>query len=173
MLKKVMSLLASKYLAIKVRIRAIETHLMIQSLLLRDKKMIRHLFRQGKCSNKVKDDDEYQPDSMDGLLADRGEDEDFLSESNGRVATTRLVNSSFAATPVSMVQVAHEEKVEEEDLRHCVLEDEDECVSVIEMVKNAKEGRGKRFVLEDDIDKVADLFIQRFHHQILKERNSD
>ncbi|KAL8557394.1 hypothetical protein ACS0TY_004724 [Phlomoides rotata] len=161
MLKKVMSLLASKYLAIKVRIRAIETHLMIQSLLLRDKKMIRHLFRQGKCLNKVKDDDEYQPDSMDGLLADRGEDE------------TRLVNSSFAATPVSMVQVAHEEKAEEEDLRHCVLEDEDECVSVIEMVKNAKEGRGKRFVLEDDIDKVADLFIQRFHHQILKERNSD
>lgn len=175
MLKKIMSLLASKYLAFKDRIQAIETHLMIQSLLLRDKKMIKHLFRERKrfnLSNKVKDDDDYHPDSTDGLLTDRVEDEYYLSEGNGSVGTT-LVNSSIVASPSSMVHVAQDKTVEEvddPDLRHTLFE-EDECASVIEMVKNAKEGRGKKFVLEDDIDKVADLFIQRFHHQIHKERD--
>lgn len=115
--------------------------------------MIRHLFRQRKCFN----------------LSNTVEDEDYQSDNIGA-----LINNSIATTPVSIVQVA-EDKIETEeddecpDLSHSVFEDDqkkDHSVSVIEMVKNAKEGQGKEFVLEDDIDQVADLFIQRFHHQI-------
>lgn len=150
MLKKVMVMLASKYMAIKVRIRAVETHLMIQSLLLRDKKMVRHLFHRRKCFK-----NQNQPDSTEA----------FISNS---VATT---------TPASLVQVA--EEMEDDDVYpHSPSEDDPDPDpdpeefhqgSVIEMVKNAKEGQGEEFILENDINKVADLFIQRFHHQIAAE----
>ncbi|KAI6700911.1 hypothetical protein NL676_015235 [Syzygium grande] len=46
------------------------------------------------------------------------------------------------------------------------LEDfEDPGGSVIDLVKNSKQ-EGEEFVLEDEIDRVADLFIRRFHRQI-------
>ncbi|XP_030552651.1 uncharacterized protein LOC115756831 [Rhodamnia argentea] len=46
------------------------------------------------------------------------------------------------------------------------LEDlEDPGGSVIDLVKNSKQ-EGEDFVLEDEIDRVADLFIRRFHRQI-------
>ncbi|KAI3472618.1 hypothetical protein Pfo_030810 [Paulownia fortunei] len=158
MLKKVMVMLASKYLAIKAKMRAIETRLIIHSLLLRDKKVIRHLFRQRRYFN----------------LPNTVEEEDYQSEN-----IAALTNNSIATTPVSIVQLAEENKAEDKmgvdengehpDLRHSLFEDdqmEDHSISVIEMVKNAKEGQGKEFRLEDEIDQVADLFIQRFHHQI-------
>ncbi|CAN8256410.1 unnamed protein product [Cochlearia groenlandica] len=60
-----------------------------------------------------------------------------------------------------------EEKEEEEekypDLRHTLFETEG---SVIDMVKHSKEDKGEEFRLEDEIDKVADLFITRFHRQM-------
>ncbi|KAH6823736.1 hypothetical protein C2S53_004472 [Perilla frutescens var. hirtella] len=131
MLKKVMAM-------IKVRMRAIETYLMIQSLLLRDKKMVRHLFQRRKCF-KLEDEDHLQPDHSEAVIS-----------------------NSISTTPASMVQVAEEI----EDTMEIEDEDDVHPVSVIDMVKNAQEGQGKEFVLEDDIDKVADLFIKRFHHQI-------
>ncbi|KAI3409159.1 uncharacterized protein J3R85_019703 [Psidium guajava] len=42
---------------------------------------------------------------------------------------------------------------------------EDPGGSVIDLVKNTKQ-EGEDFVLEDEIDRVADLFIRRFHRQI-------
>ncbi|KAI4367317.1 hypothetical protein MLD38_023068 [Melastoma candidum] len=42
---------------------------------------------------------------------------------------------------------------------------EDPGGSVVDIVKGAK-GEGEEFVLEDEIDKVADLFIRRFHRQM-------
>ncbi|KAF8013295.1 hypothetical protein BT93_I1211 [Corymbia citriodora subsp. variegata] len=54
------------------------------------------------------------------------------------------------------------------DLTHSLfeLEDfEDPGGSVIDLVKNSKQ-EGEDFVLEDEIDRVADLFIRRFHRQI-------
>lgn len=135
MLKKVMAMLASKYMAIKVRIRAIETHLMIQSLLLRDKKMVRHLFHRRKCFK-----NQNQPEAV-------------------------ISNSVATATPASLVQVA--EEMEDDDVfPHSPSEDDPE---EIHPGKNAKEGQGEEFIVEDDINKVADLFIQRFHHQIAAE----
>lgn len=38
--------------------------------------------------------------------------------------------------------------------------------SVIDLVKDSKEGAPEDFKLEDEIDEVADLFIKRFHKQI-------
>lgn len=154
MLKKVMAMVASKYKAIKVRMRAIETHLMIQSLLLRDKKMVRHLFHRRKC---FKPDGDHQPDNTEAII------------SNSAAATTTTT------TPVSVVQVAEEieeaMEMEDDDVYPDSQHSSEEVhpVSVIEMVKNAKEGQGKEFILEDDINKVADLFIQRFHNQIAAE----
>ncbi|XP_010523007.1 PREDICTED: uncharacterized protein LOC104801433 [Tarenaya hassleriana] len=61
------------------------------------------------------------------------------------------------------------------DLRHTLFDIEDEFRdleeadgggSIIEMVKNSKEGEGESFSLENEIDHVADLFISRFHKQI-------
>ncbi|KAK4764415.1 hypothetical protein SAY87_013853 [Trapa incisa] len=55
------------------------------------------------------------------------------------------------------------------DLRHSLFdegeveEDDDLGRSVIDIVKDSKEGS---FILEDDIDQVADLFIKRFYRQI-------
>ncbi|XP_065868430.1 uncharacterized protein [Euphorbia lathyris] len=42
---------------------------------------------------------------------------------------------------------------------------EDPGGSVIDLVRKSKK-QGEEFSLEDEIDHVADLFIQRFHHQI-------
>lgn len=138
MLKKVMAMLASKYMAIKVRIRAIETHLMIQSLLLRDKKMVRHLFHRRKCFK-----NQNQPEAV-------------------------ITNSVATGTPASLVQVA--EEMEDDDVYlHSPSENDPEEIHPGSVVKNAKEGQREEFIVEDDINKVADLFIQRFHHQIAAE----
>ncbi|KAM7269454.1 hypothetical protein ACFE04_024951 [Oxalis oulophora] len=59
------------------------------------------------------------------------------------------------------------------DLRHCLFDEDelnefdgDKGGSVIDMVKHSKEEEGEDFKLEDEIDHVADLFIQKFHKQI-------
>lgn len=49
-------------------------------------------------------------------------------------------------------------------------DDDDELVnapgSVIDLVRDAKEGEGAEFRLEDEIDHVADVFIRRIHKQL-------
>ncbi|KAF5739606.1 hypothetical protein HS088_TW12G00815 [Tripterygium wilfordii] len=55
------------------------------------------------------------------------------------------------------------------DLMHSsedIMNFEDHGGSVIDMVKNSKDHEGQEFRLEDEIDRVADLFIERFHHQM-------
>ncbi|KAK6944613.1 Protein of unknown function DUF761, plant [Dillenia turbinata] len=59
------------------------------------------------------------------------------------------------------------------DLTHSLFDEEDDDddfddngeSSVIELVKNSKEGQ-EEFTLEDEIDEVASLFIRRFHKQM-------
>ncbi|XP_019180232.1 PREDICTED: uncharacterized protein LOC109175427 [Ipomoea nil] len=58
------------------------------------------------------------------------------------------------------------------DLRHSLFDEEEEeeeddpNASVIEMVRSSKEDEGEMFRLEDEIDHVADLFIQKFHKRM-------
>ncbi|XP_057800555.1 uncharacterized protein LOC131016019 [Salvia miltiorrhiza] len=154
MLKKMMAMVASKVMAIKDRMRAIETQLMIQSLLLRDKRMVRHLFRR---RNHVKQLDIVQEDD---------DNSEFVVNS-----------SSVATSPASVVQVAEEI----EDTMTMDMEDDDDMYSDPEhyspLPEEEEEEEGEvssELKLEDDIDKVADLFIQRFHHQIwLQKQHSD
>ena len=55
------------------------------------------------------------------------------------------------------------------DLRHSLFDD-DVTGSVIEMVKNARGEDQGEFVLENEIDHVADVFIRRFHRQIMLQK---
>lgn len=140
MLKKMMAMVASKVMAIKNRMRAIETQLIIQSLLLRDRRMVRHLFHR---RNRVKQFDIAEEDDSPELV----------------------VSSSVATSPASVVQVAEEIEDSME------IEDDDDVYTDSQqyspLPKSEEEVHlWKEFKLEDDIDKVADLFIQKFHHQI-------
>ncbi|KAL0450857.1 UNVERIFIED_CONTAM: hypothetical protein Slati_1642100 [Sesamum latifolium] len=199
MLKKMMGMLASKYLSMKAKMRAIETRLIMHSLLLRDNKVVRHLINQRRCSNlpNTVEVEDYQSDTLTAhfnnsiALAPAGivqladdkmgteEDDEHLQKHCNLPMTVEVEDykshnyatptyTSNATNPVSIVQLA-EENHENPNLRHSFIEDnqmKDHSISVIEIVKNAKEGQGKEFKLEDDIDQVADLFIQRFHHHI-------
>ncbi|PIN24238.1 hypothetical protein CDL12_03059 [Handroanthus impetiginosus] len=172
MLKKVTVMLATKYLAIKAKMRAIETRLIIHTLLLRDKKAFLHLLLHNKrCFNPP---NRLEDDSITALTEDYkiGIEEDNEHNPSDNIAA--LISNSNAAPPVSIMQLAENKlEIQEDDeypsLRHSPFNDYqmgDQSISAIEMVKNAKEGQGEEFRLEDDIDQVADLFIQRFHHQI-------
>uniref|UniRef100_A0A0E0DDC8 Uncharacterized protein n=1 Tax=Oryza meridionalis TaxID=40149 RepID=A0A0E0DDC8_9ORYZ len=68
-----------------------------------------------------------------------------------------------------------EEEDSDEYLTHSLFREEeededDELVnapgSVIDLVRDAKEGEGGEFRLEDEIDHVADVFIRRIHKQL-------
>ncbi|XP_021768977.1 uncharacterized protein LOC110733269 [Chenopodium quinoa] len=57
------------------------------------------------------------------------------------------------------------------DLTHSLFDEEEEHGgSIIDIVKNSKENEGQDFKLEDEIDHVADLFIQRFRRQMLLQK---
>uniref|UniRef100_A0A0E0KPQ0 Uncharacterized protein n=1 Tax=Oryza punctata TaxID=4537 RepID=A0A0E0KPQ0_ORYPU len=69
----------------------------------------------------------------------------------------------------------YEEEDSDEYLTHSLFreeddDDDDELVnapgSVIDLVRDAKEGEGGEFRLEDEIDHVADVFIRRIHKQL-------
>lgn len=67
------------------------------------------------------------------------------------------------------------ETVEEEDdrypdLRHSLFDDDDGSGSVVELVKSTRGEEEGEFVLEDEIDHVAEVFIRRFHRQMRLQR---
>ncbi|CAA7400671.1 unnamed protein product [Spirodela intermedia] len=67
------------------------------------------------------------------------------------------------------------EAVEEEDdgypdLRHSLFDDDDGSGSVVELVKSTRGENEGEFVLEDEIDHVAEVFIRRFHRQMRLQR---
>ncbi|KAG6402848.1 hypothetical protein SASPL_135062 [Salvia splendens] len=148
MLKKMMAMAASRVKVIKDMTRAIETRLIIQWLLLRgDKRMVRHLFHR---RNRVKQFDIVE-EGGDVFLPG---DSEFI-ESN-----------SVATSPASVVQVAEE--------MDGAMNMEDDYYDDAYPLETTKEEQEEEFKLEDDIDKVADLFIQRFHHRIwLQKQQSD
>lgn len=57
------------------------------------------------------------------------------------------------------------------DLRHCFFDADDDDgddpnASAIDQVRNSKQEEGHDFSLEDEIDQVADLFINKFHKRM-------
>ncbi|KAG6651440.1 uncharacterized protein LOC122312941 [Carya illinoinensis] len=89
-------------------------------------------------------------------------------------------SSSHAQYLMHNVEADYEEEGDHDDgddkypdLRHSLFDDEDLDIeeddqggSIIDQVRNSKEEEGENFVLEDEIDNVADLFIRRFYKQI-------
>uniref|UniRef100_A0A1J3HLK8 Cotton fiber protein n=1 Tax=Noccaea caerulescens TaxID=107243 RepID=A0A1J3HLK8_NOCCA len=148
------SLAKDKTKELKKKTRAFKTRLVIFSLL-HNRNMVVSSF-----SHKLK----AKPTSK---KLDDGKDQ--KQDQNLVVVYSHNTMSSTPVSPHVQYEYVEEEEEEEEeeekypDLRHSLFEAEG---SVIEMVKHSKEDKGEEFRLEDEIDKVADLFITRFHRQM-------
>ncbi|KAF8118101.1 hypothetical protein N665_0006s0101 [Sinapis alba] len=152
-MKKVAEFVKDIINTLKRKTRAFKTRLVIFSLL-HDRNMM-----VSSWSHKLK----AKPTSR--KIDDGGKD--LEQDQNMVVVYSHNAMSSTPAASPQYVQYAEEEEEEEEekdpDLRHSLFEAEG---SVIDMVKHSKEDKGEEFKLEDEIDKVADLFISRFHQQM-------
>jgi|UniRef100_A0A2N9FWC1 hypothetical protein len=108
---------------------------------------------------------------------DKESDDELSDESKAIVLYNAMANESRASSSHTHLMVKAEGDEEDDDdddkypdLRHSLFDEEDfeedQGGSVIDMVRNSKEDEGENFVLEDEIDHVADLFITRFHKQM-------
>ncbi|BFG15950.1 hypothetical protein CerSpe_022240 [Prunus speciosa] len=170
-LKQIMSLLSSiakaKSLAIKSKTNAVKARLIMFSLV-KNKKVL-----MDTVSHKIHSLlGHYHRDKQ----SDEEDDDEGSDRSKALVLYNTIANEySRSAGACSSYNAMAEEDEDEDnkypDLRHSMF-DEDENFddvkdggSVIDIVRNSKE-EGEDFKLEDEIDQVADLFINRFHKQI-------
>ncbi|CAI9780573.1 unnamed protein product [Fraxinus pennsylvanica] len=149
LMRKVMAKLASNSMALKGKLRAIETRLII-FYLLRDKKV---LSLGSNVSHKLKNQSRH---------------EKYLNQTNAFDNNTMVLHNSVI-TSTNREQLAKAPEEEEVSLMCPVLDD----VNNKEEEKdysNAVDRHGKQLRLEDDVDLMADLFIQRFHQQMRLQR---
>ncbi|KAK8657332.1 hypothetical protein V6N13_035577 [Hibiscus sabdariffa] len=155
----------AKTMAIKSKAKAIKTRLVIFSLLQNRKLLV------SSFSDKLNALVGHNRDSI------CKEVEDDVVSGDQQSQPVVLHNSGNAVWVPSTPETKYEEEEEEEeeekypDLTHSLFDKEemelaDPGASVIEIVKNSREDRGEEFRLEDEIDRVADLFIKRFHCQM-------
>ncbi|KAL7197227.1 hypothetical protein ACSBR1_037110 [Camellia fascicularis] len=180
-LKHIISVLCSitkaKSMAIRNKTSALKARLIVLSLL-KNKK-----FSLGSISQKIQ-----------GILGhqDKRSDEEEDNDQNKAIVLYNALESvASSSSHTHLVEEGDQEdqyyynynynynyNYEEEDgddkypdLTHSLFEEEDELDSgdpngsVIDLVKNSKEG-GEDFKLEDEIDQVADLFIMKFHKRM-------
>lgn len=163
LLKQIISMLTSiakaKAMAIKNKTSAVKARLIMFSMM-KNKVLLDSLSQ--KVRNLLRQhDDEDQSKAI--ILYDAKANEWQSGSSTETHTRTKLIADE-----------AHEEDNDASkypDLRHSLFEeeeDDDELQggSVIDMVRNSKEEGGEDFKLEDEIDHVADLFINRFHRQM-------
>ncbi|KAK8479916.1 hypothetical protein V6N13_124412 [Hibiscus sabdariffa] len=158
----------AKTMAIKTKTKAIKTRLVIFSLL-QNRKLLMTSFS----------------DKLNALMGRHNhkndkelEDRVSLSASGDQQSQSIVLYNTSSSTSNAMwvpttPQTKYDDGAEimEEkypDLTHSLFESEmmDPGASVIDIVKNSKEEKGEEFRLEDEIDRVADLFIKRFHRQM-------
>ncbi|XP_007032086.2 PREDICTED: uncharacterized protein LOC18601175 [Theobroma cacao] len=169
----------AKTLAFKSKTKAIKTRLVIFSLL-RNKKLLMSSISQ-KLNGLMGQNDRNSKELEDGVaggLEDQQSQAIMLCNSNSAMW---LPSATRTETEMEMElqekgeyeEGEDDEEVEDKypDLTHSLfdseeMEFEDPGGSVIDIVKNSKEDKGEEFKLEDEIDRVADLFIRRFHRQI-------
>jgi hypothetical protein len=186
-LKRIISTLSSmakaKSLSLKSKTRAIKTRLIIFSLLNKKKFLmssLSHSIRQKKSSISHKlhtllghqyhdkhSDDENQSKAI--ALFDGNIINAMIHESLPRQTRTELLEEKEHGCGDEADD--EEDDVKYPDLTHSLVEDPGLGGSVTDLVKTSKEGAaGEEFSLEDDIDRVADLFIKRFHSQMLMQK---
>lgn len=175
-LKHVMSVLStiakSKSTAIKSKTEAIKAKLMVLSLL-KSKKLSLSGLGTKAISHKIH-----------SLLGHKDQDQDHEDENNQAI----VLYNHAPEVGEDFLHYQHNEANEEilllsngenydydndkyPDLTHSLFDEEDEYLgdpnaSAIDMVRNFKEEEGENFVLEDEIDNVADLFIKKFHKRM-------
>ncbi|KAI3409717.1 uncharacterized protein J3R85_018964 [Psidium guajava] len=168
-LKHVVSFLTSiakaKSAAIKSKTSAAKGRLVLFSLMNSQKVLF------GSISDKIhsilcqsddeEDDGDIVPDQSGPVVLYEAK----ASESRPSTSSTRFYDGYDDESDEKYPDLRHSLFDGEED----VFEDDDEEAglggSVIDLVKNAKEG-GDEFCLEDEIDHAADLFIRRFHKRM-------
>ncbi|XVE84270.1 hypothetical protein DITRI_Ditri16bG0157200 [Diplodiscus trichospermus] len=172
----------AKTQAFKSKTKAIKTRLVIFSLLQNKK------FLMSSISHKLntlmgqndKNPKELEDDAV-GVLGYQQSQSQGIVLYNSNDAMCRLPSESVTQKEMELqLQQKKEERVQEDeglledkcpDLSHSFFDSEemdfeDPGGSVIDIVKNSKEDKGEEFRLEDEIDRVADLFIRRFHRQM-------
>ncbi|PKA56209.1 hypothetical protein AXF42_Ash011138 [Apostasia shenzhenica] len=173
-LKQAFSLLVTmvkaKSMALKSKTRAIKARLLIFSLL-RSKKLLMsainhrlhaliHQENRAQTARKKAEEEEEEEHSKP-----------IVWHNNAAINEAPLNSADMESAELA----EEDEEDEYPDLRHSLFEleeedEDDELVngtgSVIDLVRNSKED-GAEFNLEDEIDHVADVFIKRFHRQMM------
>lgn len=154
----IVSMVKSKYMAVKSKTSAMKSRLLIFGLL-RHKKLL-----MSAINHKIH--------------ALMGQEKGGETPTNTEDISKALVlynagkNEATPSTTHTEVVTCEDDDDDYPDLRHSLFDDEDDddglgdtTGSVIDLVRNSKED-GSEFILEDEIDHVADVFIRRFHRQI-------
>lgn len=175
----------TKALAFKSKTKAIKTRLVIFSLLQNKKFLMSSISQKlnALMGQNGKNSMELEDDAV-GILGDQQSQSQSTIVYNSNNAMCRLPSACSTLTEMELqlqLQLQEKEEYREEDegepedkypdLTHSLfdseeMEFEDPGGSVIDIVKNSKEDKGEKFRLEDEIDRVADLFIRRFHRQM-------
>ncbi|KAG4116069.1 hypothetical protein ERO13_D12G146700v2 [Gossypium hirsutum] len=169
----------AKTMALKSKTKAIKTRLVIFSLL-QNRKFLMSSFSE-KLNALM---------GHNAKISKELEDDDCGDQQSQAIV---LYNSNNAMWLPSTAETKYDDQEEEEygdgdgdgdeaeaeaeagekypDLTHSLFESGemelgDPGSSVIDIVKNSKTDTGEEFRLEDEIDRVADLFIKRFHRQM-------
>lgn len=156
-LKHIISLLSSIGKAKNQITRTAKARLIMLSLMAKNKKVL----IVDSLSHKVQN-----------LLRNRHDDsedeEDHVEDLSKAIV---LYNSKTNGEADYVYHDDHDDDDKYRDLRHSLFDEFDEDDqdlqggSVIDLVRKSKE-EGEDFILEDEIDHVADLFITRFHKQM-------
>ncbi|PHU21455.1 hypothetical protein BC332_06562 [Capsicum chinense] len=176
-LKHVMSVLStmakSKSTAIKSKTEAIKAKFMVLTLLKSKKislsglgtKAISHKIHSLLGHKEEEDEDHHDENNKAIVLYNHSSEpgEEFLHYQYSNVTNEEILLLSNGED--------HDYDDKYPDLTHSLFDEEDEYLgdpnaSAIDMVRNFKEEEGQNFVLEDEIDNVADLFIKKFHKRM-------
>lgn len=162
-LKHIISLLSSiakaKSMAIKSKTNAVKARLIMLSMMKSKKVLL------GSISNKIH--------SLLGQHDKENEDE-VEDQRNAIVLYNAMASESPSSSNCTYLLEANNDDDDDDDkypdLTHSLFDEDefdfdDQGGSVIDLVRNAKE-EGENFILEDEIDHVADLFIKKFHKQM-------
>ncbi|KAF3430884.1 hypothetical protein FNV43_RR25614 [Rhamnella rubrinervis] len=171
LLKRVISALTSiakaKSMAIKSKTSAVKARLIMFSLM-KNKKVLLDSISQ-KVHSLLGQHDEESGDQNKAIILYNAKAYEWQCGSSTEIHTQLMVDRSKNEDDDD----DDDDDAKYPDLRHSLFEEDDYSMdddvqggSVIDMVRNSKKEGGEDFSLENEIDHVADLFINRFHKQM-------
>ncbi|XP_006652208.1 uncharacterized protein LOC102709832 [Oryza brachyantha] len=172
MVSTIMAVVKAKSTAVRAKTSAMKTRLLVLGVLRNRKLLVSAINHKIHAIMGGQDSSSSSNFTSSGGAA--GEEED----GGGKKAIV-LYNSApsfLTERGYDAAAAAGEEEDSDDYLTHSLFQeeeeedDDDELVnapgSVIDLVRDAKEGEGGEFRLEDEIDHVADVFIRRIHKQL-------